>query len=65
MSCSPGLGQSTCTTAEHPFYVDGRGWVRAGELHACDMFTPKAAELIEKAGLAAGRRVATRRLVHR
>jgi hypothetical protein len=65
MSCSPGLGQPTCTTAEHPFYVDGRGWVLAGELHACDMFTPKAAELKKKAWLGAGRGVATRRLVHR
>jgi hypothetical protein len=37
MSCSPGLGQPTCTTAEHPFYVDGRGWVPAGELRPGDL----------------------------
>jgi hypothetical protein len=29
-------GQTIETTAEHPFYVDGKGWVRAGELEPGD-----------------------------
>jgi hypothetical protein len=30
-------GQVIRTTAEHPFYVDGRGWVPAGELRPGDL----------------------------
>jgi hypothetical protein len=30
-------GQVIRTTAEHPFYVDGRGWVAAGELQPGDL----------------------------
>jgi len=30
-------GQVIRTTAEHPFYVDGRGWVPAGELQPGDL----------------------------
>jgi hypothetical protein len=30
-------GQVIGTTAGHPFYAEGRGWVRCDELHAGDV----------------------------
>jgi hypothetical protein len=39
-------GQVIGTTAEHPFYAEGRGWVLAGELHAGDRVATLTGELV-------------------
>ncbi len=45
------LGRVLGTTAEHPFWVDGQGWVAAGELQVGDVLVSHTGELLKVEGL--------------
>ena len=44
-------GQVLGTTAEHPFWVDGQGWVASGELQVGDVLVSHTGELLKVEGL--------------